>query len=925
MDQNTSSCFPSSIGPYRVEKKIASGGMGEIYLVYDPACDRRVALKKIRSDRLKYPTLKDRFLREAKIASQMTHPSIIPIYAMHSEEDGIYYTMPFVEGQTLKQMLIKALEEEKTTSKLIHSGASIPALLRIFLSICQGIAYCHNRGVLHRDIKPENIIVGKYGETLILDWGLADFIEAPLKDLQKNIPGIEFIDLTRPGKIPGTLSYIAPERILGKTSSYASDIYALGVILYQVLTLRLPFRRMAGKGLKKQVEKEELIDPLERAPYRDIPLELSSIAKRCLHADPALRYQRVEEIIQEIESFLEGEGRWYLLPTVDTTNKLDWQFQENILLSQHTALTRSSDMMEWVTLMISKKGLAETFKMQTSITLGPEAKGVGFLFNIAEQQVRKGPIEDSLCLWIGSRHEPGCVLFRSNVQILLSPEIQLSFNTTYQIRIEKEDSHLRLFIDNTPALEYLCYLPFSGPHFGVMLKDEDVSIDPIEIFIRSPSIMVNCLKVPDSFLLAKQYTKAFVEYKKIATSFPGRFEEREAIFRGGITLIDEATHIHNRENKNALLQEALDEFSALRHTPSAPLEFLGKSLVYKASKDIEEETKCLDIALRKYSKHPLKFWIEEEVMFRLHEAAYTSRMSAYHFFLLALRHMPDHFSKPYHSILLHSLQRHWHPLPLLEKIEAPSFEEYTQSLSIQLAFWLVRPFSLIETIETNPSPILAGNALFCLCVLGLDSLAEENIHVLKNDEIRLSPLVALIQVKRKKITAKKALSILIERQDINAKRAIYLLIEGNPSLQNRDVLEHLSKKEPLFLPELFYFLAWQDRPAFLQMIKKPVPFVSDKWLHFFVACAIALETGKEKALQYLAENPSFFAFDTHFIQNEGALSKEKFHSLFFWEKVELLKQAALFSHCAGEEKEAKHYMNLLKREKKNVKRSIDSP
>src|SRR5690606_29638888 len=104
--------LPPTIGTYKVMKKLATGGMGEIYLVYDSCCDRTVALKKIRGDRLKYPTLRDRFLREAKIASQMAHPSIIPIYTIHSDLEELYYTMPYVEGETLKQILRKCLEEE---------------------------------------------------------------------------------------------------------------------------------------------------------------------------------------------------------------------------------------------------------------------------------------------------------------------------------------------------------------------------------------------------------------------------------------------------------------------------------------------------------------------------------------------------------------------------------------------------------------------------------------------------------------------------------------------------------------------------------------------------------------------------------------------------------------------------------------------
>jgi serine/threonine-protein kinase len=617
--------IPSVIGTYKVEKKIASGGMGEIYLVYDSNCDRHVALKKIRSDRLQYPTLKDRFLREAKIASQMAHPSIIPIYNLHIDTSEIFYTMPFIEGQTLKQIVRQCAEEGKQSPRSFIPGRSIQCLMRIFLNICQAIAYCHSRGVLHRDIKPENVIVGKFGETFILDWGLADFINAPLPDSKEHFPKVEFIDLTRPGKIPGTLSYIPPERILGKPSTFSTDIYALGVILYQLLTLKLPFHRTTDKKLKKQIEKEKLIDPIERAPYRDIPLELSQIATKCLRPDPLDRYASVDELIEKVENFIEGRGEWTSSTPLDCSDKNDWEFQENILMAKHVALTRAKDVMEWVTIMISKAGFLGKFKIETTLTLGRSCQGLGFLLNVAEKEERKGLLENSFCLWIGSQNNPGCTLFRGYVQILSAPETFLIPEKSYNIKIEREETHLKLYIDDRLVLDFLNHIPLSNPHVGIMLKDGDLEINPLHVFVSSPTIMVNCLKIPDTFLSNKNYSKAFIEYRKISQAFPGRTEGREALFRAGITLVEEAADTSSRSKKNILLQQALEEFGKLRNTPGAPLEYLGKSLVYKASKEVEEEIKCLELCLRKYIHHPLKYLIDEEVIFRLHQAAYQRK------------------------------------------------------------------------------------------------------------------------------------------------------------------------------------------------------------------------------------------------------------------------------------------------------------
>ena len=187
-----------TIGPYQVLKEIGKGGMGEVYSAFDTTCGRRIALKRIRSDLLEHVQMHNRFLKEARITSQLTHPSIIPIYAIQSQDHHSYYTMPFVEGETLKQILRKARLREKQGEKPEDIGGSIPALVRIFLNVCQAIAYAHSKSVLHRDIKPENIIVGQYGEVLILDWGLAKLIRSSAGDEE---------DETQP-ELPPTLSII---------------------------------------------------------------------------------------------------------------------------------------------------------------------------------------------------------------------------------------------------------------------------------------------------------------------------------------------------------------------------------------------------------------------------------------------------------------------------------------------------------------------------------------------------------------------------------------------------------------------------------------------------------------------------------------------------------------------------------------------
>jgi serine/threonine-protein kinase len=921
--------LPEKIGPYQVEKQIAVGGMGEIYLVYDSSCSRKIALKKIRTDRLKYPTLQERFLREAKIASQMTHPSIIPIYNIHAESAEIYYTMPYVEGETLKQILRQSLQEE-INGKILHPiGSSISSLMRIFLNISQAIAYCHNRGVLHRDIKPENIMVGKFGETFILDWGLADFINNPTPDdSQEHFSSIECIDLTKPGKIPGTLAYIAPERVFGEASTPASDIYALGVILYQLLTLRLPFQRTSHKKIKQQIQSEELIEPHIKSPYRDIPFELSRIAMKCLSPQPHGRYSNMQDLLFDIENYIEGKGLWTLSAPLDIANKSDWEFQASILQAKHLALTRTPGMMEWVNLMVSKNGFPGNCKIETSVQLSPSSLGIGFLLNIPEAGERKGLFEDGHALWIGSKIHPGCHLSRSNLQILAAPEITLEPNRFYKIRIERVDCHLRVFLDEKMILDYLTQIPLTGPHFGIILKDEDLKIDSIEVFTSSPTIMVNCMKVPDTFLSNKYYSKALGEYRKISNSFPGRKEGREALFRAGITLVEEAIDCRSNKKKSLLLQQALDEFGKLRKTPGAPLEYVGKSLVYKASGEIEEEIKCLDLSLRKYHNHPLKYLIEEETIFRLHQAAYQNRTAAYELMLLALRHIPSVFEQPQHKALLDSLQRTWQALPFFEESKDLTSAEELSAITIRLAFFLGKPLVILEILKSLSPPPLIGNALFALIKLGVGVMAEEHLEMIIADSERADPLRILIQYQKNELPISPALEGMCATLSFSSIRASCFLMEEELFKEKNKIdfskINQICMASPSFtITQLMAKLLDPKKHGVIDPSLRTQD-LSLEWQHFFDGCKIAQSEGENAALTYLLEYPSFFFFQSVYVENEGAFNNKLAGQLLYFEKLECLRLSILFTYCCANQKATKKLKNLLKKQRQYVQRISSS-
>lgn len=709
--------IPKTIGPYTILKKIGRGGMGEVYLAHDPTCDRKIALKRIRSDIKDKKVIQDRFLREAKVAGKLTHPSIVPILHIQSEPPDIYYTMSFVEGETLRFLLSKAKELEKGGKLVPFIGRSIPALSRFFLQICEAIAYTHANGILHRDLKPENVIIGKYGEVMILDWGIATFINQSEKELLVEIPGKN--SLTKVGKIIGTLPYLAPEILMGKPASIQTEIYALGVILYQILTLQLPFQRKNVATSRKHLSREELVDPIEMAPHRDIPHQLAFIAKKCLLREETERYKNVEELISDLKRYIEGRPEWTLMAELDLKRKSDWQLEENILLAKNIAISRSLDKSEWASLQISQRAFFENIKIEATIRLEKESQGVGFLLSIPNA-THKILMEEGYCIWLGAKDNPGCRLFRSNAQVLEAKGVFLSPHEEHKIRIEKLEDHLKLYIDDALKINFMSHLPLAGDHIGFLHKDPHFVLKNLQVFGGSLNAMVNCLAVPNAFLSRRLFTIALEEYRRISQSFPGRTEGREALFRAGLTLLEQGK-VEKDENSFHL---ALKEFEKLFRTPGAPFEYLGKSLVYEAMNDSEEEAKCLELSLRKFPKHPLLPVLQEHIIYRMHESSLNNRESAYRIILLAIRHIQYPLEHSDIKELLDSLESNWEVLPFMEK-----HPDRLTFISICLCFWLGKTATLIEMIHellknSTPNPVLLGNAFFSLIELGAEKQLE---------------------------------------------------------------------------------------------------------------------------------------------------------------------------------------------------------
>ncbi len=946
-EKESNKAVATSLGPYAILSRIGKGGMGEVLLVYDPVCERKIALKKIRDDLKNHQVIKDRLLREAKITAQLTHPGVISIFTIHDQGDELYYTMPYVKGKNLKLILKEAKEKSRKTPP--SKEDSIAALLPIFISICQTIAYAHSHGILHRDLKPENILVGEFGEVILLDWGLAQPIQG------SDLPSIEIPDfpaeITHPGKIVGTLAYMSPERAKGAAASVQSDIYALGIILYQILTLQLPFERSSLSDFQKYAHLEQLVEPEEIAPYRDVPPLLSSLVKKCLEKEPQRRIGSVEELISQLLSYMEGRAVWFETAKLKLDDKRDWEFQEHVLISKHVALTQTIEAAEWVYMSISNASFGEHLRMETEVYIDEMGTGIGFLLCIPETAEREEPLE-GYCLWLGSDESPGAYLFRNTVEVMHVPGVHLKRKQWHKILIEKQGTNIHFTLNGVKQFTYLSYLPLVGTHIGILAKDANFQMGEIILSLGSQNLQVSCLAIPDAFLASKDYVRALAEYRRIGSSFGGHAEGREALFRAGVTLIEQAKAAKEKESSSFYFSLALDEFAKLHHTPGAPLEYLGKALVYEAIHDYNEEINCLELALRRYPHHPLIEPIQEQVIYRMHESSQNNRPLAYRLILIALRHLPEVAQKADTKRLFKHLIAHWESLPFLENpIVAEMIGAYKDKeeekrvellFAAPLAFWLGQAWGFVEIFEELNSlkhfdVSLAGNICFSLIELGAFHLAENVMEALaKRNEDKLQETLALLRplLIAEEDSVKKGIESFISLQlkTIGCRefRTITALLEKAIAEDQEEEVEPLAKKISRYpLSEerrialdalrIWAFLKQENGQEAEEIFSHyPLELLNQETtiLHTLFGCYLYMTEGEEIAMIHFAgvmetPFPRSWTLLSHFLI--GKLDNWVQYS-FLWERRALYRQLTLFYVCAGDQEKETYYRSLERKE-----------
>jgi PAS domain S-box-containing protein len=290
----------------------ATGGIGRVWLAHDGDLGRDVALKELRPERAEQAALAARFLQEARITGQLEHPGVVPVYELARRRDDRqpFYTMRFVKGRTLSEAA-RAYHRKRSAGQA--DALDLPVLLNAFVTVCNTVAYAHSRGVIHRDLKGQNVILGDFGEVVVLDWGLAKLVGRAEAEPQARPVALDDAGAdsgyTVQGQTLGTPAYMSPEQAAGRPDliDRRSDVYGLGAILYEILTGEPPFTGPSTDEVLRKVREEEPVPPGQF--WTEVPPALEAVCLRALAKQPADRPAAAGDLAQEVQGWQESERR----------------------------------------------------------------------------------------------------------------------------------------------------------------------------------------------------------------------------------------------------------------------------------------------------------------------------------------------------------------------------------------------------------------------------------------------------------------------------------------------------------------------------------------------------------------------------------------------------------------------------------------
>ena len=709
---------PPKIGAYRILEPLGRGGMGEVFLAHDGRLDRKVALKRVRTVHLGDDELAQRFEMEARVTALLQHPAVIPIYHFakrRSQASGseMFYTMRPVEGRTLGE-LIELLRDGDDTARDEWPTARI---VRLFLQATNAVSYAHSRGVVHRDLKPSNIMIGPFEEVLVLDWGVATILDAGTTPPGHDVEGFERLQpLTSAQALIGTPAYMAPEQLETGKASPQTDVFSLGVILYELLTLRLPWSATTVDELLEKMRTPPA-DPGLISTAHQISPALSRAVARALACDEDRRFQDVGSFSDAVAEALEGRGRWHLEP--ESESESNWR------LARGRRRTTSAGALE-----LRSRGERESlryfctipFADNVRLELMARTKGrVGLSVWLNTQLDSKHTIVDGYGLAALSGRRRRLSLRRSGRIVAGARKPELQRGVWHRVRAERDGDHLRLSLNGKEIYSYSDPIPLTGGYVGLTAQGPGIEIRDLRVSTRGTDVSVSCLAVPDAFFNHGLFEEARAAYDHIVLSQPGRNEGQVAQFRSGLCTIELAKREVDREVAQLHLADAEERFRPEGGPADCCLIALGRALIARERDDPDALHAALRAALEHSQDDPHYETAREWVVGQLHALEHDERRTLAALLPVAIRHARTGWGRDVVDSVVRKLRAQWEIPPFMagrgryrsgDRLSRIESEVYFAFWSGQTR-WITTVISEVLA-EEAPRLHLVVDAIWCL-------------------------------------------------------------------------------------------------------------------------------------------------------------------------------------------------------------------
>ncbi|MGE3166877.1 MAG: protein kinase [Planctomycetota bacterium] len=665
-----SEALPRTVGRYSVLRRLGAGGMGEVFLAYDPLLGRKVALKRVRLDREAEADVRRRFQLEARVTAFLQHPAIIPIYHYEPEERGTYYTMRPVEGFTLGELLARL-----RTHQSARDEWPTARLVRLFLQAANAVAYAHSRGVIHRDLKPANIMIGPFEEVLILDWGMARVVELPegvAADtldrpassssllLEPSPPTLVGLAGDESGKYAfvGTPGYMAPEQFDGVANA-TTEVFSLGIMLFELLTLRPPWAATTVNDLRLAMRSAPRA-PHSIRPGHGIPSPLSDVVLKALAFDPGARYSGVTPFSRDVAHAVEGRASWQL--RAEARDASQWRIADGKVYEQGGDLVLNARGSEQPFRYFCLQAFGDDLRVEFELMLGRGTNELSIWLNTSLGQ--HGRIEEGYDLTVVPGRRRLLSLLRSGRDVAGARSPEFEPRVWYRVVARRQHDRISLTLDGDEIYAYSDPIPLSRGNVGFTGRGPGVRLRGLRIYSLGTDTMVSCLAVPDAFYNRRLFDEARSEYERIAASHPGRREGRLARFRAGLCALDLAREELEPELRAVLLEDAKESFVDQHRTNESCLTALGRAMVAGEQGHAAEKRDALAQALEQFEDDPYLRTVHEWLLGRLHALDPDQRTWVARLVPLAIDHCMSTWGRRVVRELVNQVRSEW---------ETPSF------------------------------------------------------------------------------------------------------------------------------------------------------------------------------------------------------------------------------------------------------------